>query len=282
MAKHFTTQSQIATLRWLGSEAMYLDTPNVSPCAHMVIGRYGGRSSSGAHKNEDGAFICCAQDASWEVAALIDGHYSPQSTSLLLDLFTDQQDMIASLMQQPIETAFISLQQIIYQQLSSPAFRERCRTIRGEASCLICARKERFLWWLCIGDCVLYLLHPELARLGQFALNQRSFFEWVGRSNIFDLPIPCYATGIRELRGGRNRILLLTDGLLEFGQHPFENPWYLYDHFTRKREVRDIDLRPLARTALERVHEEGGLDSATLLLWDIENPQSPTWASSPA
>lgn len=280
--KQPTAQPQITTLRWLGSETMYLDTPNVSTCAHITIGRYGGRVAAGANKNEDGAFICCAQDASWEVAALIDGHYTAQSTGLLLDLFMSQQSTIATIMQQPVATAFLSLQQHIYQQLSAPDFRERCRAIRGEASCIICARKEQFLWWLCIGDCVLYLLHPELATLGQFALNQRSFFEWVGRSNIFDLPIPCYTTGIRELRAGRNRILLLTDGLLEFGKYPFTNPWYLYDHFTHRREVRNLDLRPLVRTALERVHEEGGRDSATVLLWDWENPHPPTRASDPA
>ncbi|GHO68967.1 protein phosphatase [Ktedonobacter sp. SOSP1-52] len=272
--KRLLAQKPVESLRWLGSEAMYLDTPNVTTCGHVTIGRYGGRTSSGAHKNEDGAFLCCAGNSSWEFAALIDGHTTAQSTELLVNLFADMQETVNSLMRQPVATAFPALQQQIHQALSAPAFVKRCRSLQGEASCLVCARKEQFLWWLCIGDCVVYLLHPDLARLGQFALNRRSFFEWVGHVNTFDLPIPCYATGTRQLRPGRNRILMLTDGLLEFGQHPFENPWYLYDHFTQKRQVGPLDLRPLARDSLTRVHEEGGLDSATLLLWDCETPQA--------
>ena len=44
-----------------------------------------------------------------------------------------------------------------------------------------------------------------------------SFYEWIGNVNTFDLPVPCYSTGIRELRNGKNRIVMVTDGVLECG-----------------------------------------------------------------
>lgn len=75
-----------------------------------------------------------------------------------------------------------------------------------------------------VGDCVLYLFHPDYAKFDQYAVNQRSFFEWIGEVNSFSEPVPCYTTGIKRLRQGRNLILALTDGVLEFGNRPFQNP----------------------------------------------------------
>jgi len=51
--------------------------------------------------------------------------------------------------------------------------------------------------------------------MGQFAVNQRSFFGWVGRTHTFVDDVPCYATGSKRLRDGRNVVLLATDGLFE-------------------------------------------------------------------
>lgn len=69
-------------------------------------------------------------------------------------------------------------------------------------------KKEQYLWWMYIGDNLVYLFHPELIELNQFALNQRQFYEWVGKVNTFDLDIPCYTTGTRLLREGQNYIYL--------------------------------------------------------------------------
>jgi serine/threonine protein phosphatase PrpC len=134
-------------------------------------------------------------------------------------------------------------------------------------------RRAQFLWWLSIGDCVAYLFHPELARLGQFALNQRQYFEWIGRVNTFELPVPCYTTGVRELRGGRNVLLLATDGLLECGTRPFEEPRTLYrTFFAQPGAIPDLAARVAA--LLGRVHRERGRDSATVIAWVCENPHA--------
>ena len=47
--------------------------------------------------------------------------------------------------------------------------------IKGETACLLCVRKENYIWWLSIGDCLVYVFHEELHKLGQYALNQRHF-----------------------------------------------------------------------------------------------------------
>lgn len=124
-------------------------------------------------------------------------------------------------------------------------------------------RKGRYLWWLNIGDCTLYLLNEEYARLGQYAVNQRSFFEWVGEVNTFDQTVPCYSTGVKPLREGRNVILAVTDGILEFGEHPFETPEVLYNSVFSSE-----DIQKQVRDVLGIVHSSKGADSATIIAWN--------------
>ncbi|GCE47872.1 serine/threonine protein phosphatase PrpC [Thermosporothrix hazakensis] len=274
-----SSQSSLATYRWSGSAKLYLDTPAISTCEQVVVGCYGGNTKAGAQKNEDGALVWCDKEQNWEFALIVDAHYTPQSADLLLDAIESIQPAIVEALTQPISTAFFSLQQHIVTLLGSPAFLKRCREVIGEASCLFCARKDRFLWWLNIGDCVLYLLHPELAYMGQIPLNQRSFFEWVGRTNTFELPVPCFSSGIKELRFGWNRILLVTDGLLEYGSRPYDNPFRLYQAFTDRQEVRETNLSALVQHALKRVHKEKGRDSATIIVWDYYNRQGATYSA---
>jgi serine/threonine protein phosphatase PrpC len=233
----------------------------------VVIGCYGGCSGAGAVHNEDGALVWCASDGSWEFALLLDAHASVESADLVLEVVEGAEPAIASALSQPVDAAFAALQACVLALLRSPDFRARCRSVQGETACLICARKSRFLWWLSVGDCVLYLFHPELAALGQLALNQRSFFEWIGRANSLDLPVPCYTSGTRELRGGENRILMTTDGLLECGSRPFEDPRELYALFTSTEQGGELDHETGVRAALARVREQQGRDSATLIAW---------------
>ena len=183
----------IAAWSWVGSQNPHLDQPAIALCERVVIGCYGGCTAAHADKNEDGALIWCADDGSWEFAALLDGHNSAESVELVVSVLEEEVATLQELLCLPVETVFTSLHQFLLSLFSSPAFRARCRQVRGETACLICVRKDQFLWWLCIGDCPVYLLHPDQARLKQFALNQRSFFEWVGQVNTFALLVACYA-----------------------------------------------------------------------------------------
>jgi serine/threonine protein phosphatase PrpC len=248
---------------WLGSDSMCLDDPNVAACGDVVIGRYGGSKENGAIKNEDGALVFYSND--WEFAAILDAHYTAQSASLVLEKLQEQQGRVSDILVQPVAHAFPLLHKHMFDLFNSSSFRTDARRIYGETAVLMCARKGRFVWWFCIGDCMVYLLHPELAALGQYALNQRSFYEWVGHVNTFELPIPCYSSGVRELRGGENTIVMITDGLLEYNSSLFQNSDYLYQHFTAKD-----DLQESIHNSLEQVHDGKGVNSATIIAWKCE------------
>jgi Protein phosphatase 2C len=261
----------VREFRWLGADDMHLDGPAVYACGPLAIGVYGGNTRAGADKNEDAAFALCAQGGAWEFAAVIDAHYSADSARLLLRALSDGQEAMAACLSRPLHEAFGSLQQHLLSTFTSEEFRAACSRAVGEASCLVVARKSGFLWWLSVGDCVGYLLHPRLARLGQLALNQRSFYEWIGSRNTFDLPVPCYTTGTKQLAPGRNVIALTTDGLLEFGKRPFENPQHLYNAITTSER----SLSENVRYALNTVHRDRGRDSATIIAWEHVQPEEP-------
>lgn len=42
---------------WVGSQAHFVDTPDVLQLGKIVVGRYGGNSSAGQYKNEDGCLV---------------------------------------------------------------------------------------------------------------------------------------------------------------------------------------------------------------------------------
>ena len=77
-------ESRVVTFRWVGSEEAYLDQPSLAECGSSIIGRYGGRTEAGAHKNEDGALVWCDAGRAWEFAALLDAHFSAESAELIL------------------------------------------------------------------------------------------------------------------------------------------------------------------------------------------------------
>src|SRR5439155_441804 len=155
-----------------GSVSSYLDTPFVTGSGRVVVGCYGGHTGTGADKNEDGALAWCDDEEGWEFAALMDAHGSAESAALVLSAIQAEEQAITQRLSKSVEEAFADLQCHLISLFRSDQFRSRCREIRGETACLICARKAQFLWWLSIGDCVVYLFHAELAALGQFALNQ--------------------------------------------------------------------------------------------------------------
>jgi hypothetical protein len=259
----------IHSFYWLGADKPCLDTPTVNVIHNMVVGCHGGNSAAGAFKNEDAALVWSApRDAGqegWEFAVLLDAHFSPQSAALVLTWIEAEKTALVARLSQPIETAFTALHSHLLGIFTSVEFRNQCSATVGEASCLICARRGRYLWWMLIGDCMLFLLHPELANLGQTALTQRNFFEWVGQRNTFDLAVPCYSTGVRELQAGRNCIVMTTDGLLEYGRRPFEAPLYIYNFF-----YYGGDLETAVGNALAKVHKEHGEDSTTIIAWNGE------------
>lgn len=255
--------SPIMSFRWVGSTDAYLDRPTVAECGNVVIGRHGGRTASGAHTNEDGALVWIDPGGAWELAALLDAHYSAESAELILATLAAERPRLVAALALPLAAAFERLQATLLAIFADAVFRARCRGVQGEASCLIVARRGAYLWWFSVGDCLGYLLHPETARLGEFVLNQRVFFQWIGQHNTFDEPVPCFATGTQRLYPGEALIALSTDGV-------FETIPAFYDEPARLLGTLDGGGKPLAygmSEVLAVVHDARGRDSATMIAW---------------
>jgi serine/threonine protein phosphatase PrpC len=196
------------------------------------------------------------------------------SADAVLTLVEDIKGDLLKAFDLPIERTFASLQASIVQAFKSEDFLSKCQYLHGETACLICAQKGKYLWWFSVGDCVVYLLNSELVQLGQYALNQRQFFEWIGRVNTFSSPVPSFTVGVRDLRGGPNHILMTTDGLLEFGNRPFEDPRILEEVVSSASSCKTA-----VQELLERVVEGEGRDSATVISWRYNNTEPITYPS---
>ena len=144
-------------------------------------------------------------------------------------------------------------------------FIEESKKLNGETAFLVVFQKNNYLWWLSVGDNSLYLFHPEFSELGQYKLNERIFYQWIGQKNSIDLEIPCYTQSTIELRQGKNTIVMLTDGVLEFEGRPFEDSSKLYSIFN---QYKNIDA---TEKVLESVQESFGIDNATMVSWNVQN-----------
>ncbi|NUT37402.1 MAG: protein phosphatase 2C domain-containing protein [Hamadaea sp.] len=249
-------------MRWAGADGQSLDRPQVVAHGPMVLGRYGGRVDAGAHKNEDAAFLL--HGPGWEFAVVADGHAGADSAALAVTLLEADTELPA-LLDLPVEEALGAVRTHLVELLLSADTSH----LTGETAVLAVARKDRFALWVCVGDCVAYALHPELHRLGQHALNQRAFFEWFGRVDSLRLPVPSFATGVHALRPGRTRLALVTDGLLEFGPRVYADGAHLF------ADLYDGEVVDGVQQLLQAVHDGRGVDSATVVAWDVEAGPTP-------
>lgn len=249
---------------WLGSHQPYLDEVIIKTIGNIHIGTFGGSTNRGANKNEDALFVLQGEGAAWTLSALLDAHNSSQSAALIIELLrTNKNDLITVCNS---DNAFLELEPFFLKLFTDPEFKERCNNVTGETSCLLCFQRGEFLWWFSIGDCMAFLFHPELVKFKQYGLNQRQFFEWIGQVNTFDLAIPCYTVGRRQLRKGTNYIVLLTDGVMDTRDELFTNPHKLYETI-----VKADHLKKGLRTILDYLVNQGARDSATLICWEFFN-----------
>lgn len=221
-------------LLWTGAAEPFLGQPSTIRVGHMVLGRNGGPGG----RNEDAAYLRPGQD--WEYAVVADGHGGSDSSALAVGTLADVTDPAS----------------IVPALLAADT-----SNLTGETAVLTVVRRGSFLHWLSIGDCGAYALHPELAALGQYALNQRSFYEWFGRVDSLRLDVPCYSSGVHALRPGRTRIVLLTDGALD----AFD-PAAFYDG----------DVADRVGEVMRAVTD----DSATVVAWDVVAGATIMWPSA--
>lgn len=260
---------------WVGNQYAFLDNPDTNTVGHVVIGRYGGTTSAGATMNEDGALVWTDASATWELVLLLDAHATAESAALVIAAISSLEDRLLQIISRDPASAFAGIEQLVVELFQSESFRRRCRETSGETACLLCVRKAQYLWWFNVGDNMLFVIHPDLLALGQTMLNQRNFYEWIGNANTFDLDVPCYSVGVRELRRGENTVVVTTDGILTTENNPNRRMSQLF----RDRNGDSTDLSRQVRHLLNSIQDDGGRDSATVIAWTYTNPKSATMPS---
>ena len=109
----------------------------------------------------------------------------------------------------------------------------------------------------------------------QYQLNQRNFYEWIGNVNTFELDVPCYSTGRRELRKGMNQLFMTTDGLTECPQITFDNPKDIMKVFDHSQSPHDSVWQ-----LLKAIETKGVRDSTTIVSWTVDVDQHATEPSN--
>lgn len=247
---------------WIGSEKDYIDDIEVQSIGRVTVGLFGGNSSAGQYKNEDGCIVWTGED--WEFAAILDAHYSAESAELIIRTLEEYEHELMGLISKP---GFHHVQEKLLAIFQSDKFLDQCKMVKGETACLFCIRKDNYLWWLSVGDCVVYVFHPDFIALNQFQLNQRQFYEWIGQVNTFEKAVPCLTSGIRELRKGGNHIFMTTDGLLECPEEPFSNPMDLVNILDANQVEAAFSL------ILNKIEECNVRDSTTMIGWTVDISQ---------
>lgn len=253
----------ISEFSWVGSQTNYVDNISINNINRISVGCFGGNSVAGQYQNEDGCLIWSDDNGDWEFVVILDAHNSVESAEIVIKQFSMNKTKIQELLALSYEKVLLRLEGVILNLFQDEQFLSKCRKVSGETACLIVLRKDKHLWWFSIGDCISYLFHPELANLGQYQINQRQFYEWVGQVNTFDQIVPCYSRGIRELRKGINRVLLTTDGLVECPNEPFSNPEEIYN-VMKNHQVNDG-----IKALLQTIKDNNVRDSTTIISWDV-------------
>lgn len=254
---------KLQEFKWVGSQESFVDQPSMIELGNIVIGRYGGNSSAGQYKNEDGCFILTDPEQDWEFAILLDAHNSAESAELIVEAFSQKKSEVQESLSLSSNPAFRCLEHLTLNLFQSEEFLKACQRIQGETACLIVARKGKYCWWFSVGDCLFYLHHPELASLGQYQVNQRHFYEWIGQVNTFSQAVPCLSSGTKELRKGLNHLIMTTDGLVECPGEPYIEPKAIFNEFSHSSNKDGV------RKLLKRIQDNNVRDSTTIVSWFV-------------
>jgi serine/threonine protein phosphatase PrpC len=255
---------------WVGNQESFVDQPSTIELGNIAIGRYGGNSSAGQYKNEDGCFLMLDPVQDWEFVILLDAHNSAESAELIVEAFSQKKEKVRESLSLSANEAFRNLERLALNLFQSEEFLEACQKVEGETACLIVARKGKYCWWFSVGDCLFYLHHPELASLGQYQVNQRHFYEWIGQVNTFNQAVPCFSSGTKELRKGVNHLIMTTDGLVECPGEPYIEPRAIFNEFSHSSNKAGV------RNLLKRIKDNNVRDSTTIVSWMVVNNEEST------
>ncbi len=266
---------KIDGITWVGSEDPYIDRFDVLSVQPIVLGRFGGNAAAGQTKNEDGCLIWFNGEEEWEFVMVLDAHHSAESAELVIEYIGKNKEIFTSLLAGKVSVElFKGIEKALLELLQAESFLKACRDTKGETALLIAVRKGKYLYWFSVGDCLLYVFHPELAAFGQYQINQRQFYEWIGQVNTFEQLVPGFSSGVRELRQGENQLLLTTDGLVECPGQVFVEPKSISQVFKNATIAEGVNA---LLTAIQKNHVR---DSTTVVSWNVNIGEPASYASN--
>ncbi|PEB50801.1 hypothetical protein CON65_09025 [Bacillus pseudomycoides] len=254
---------EVNTFKWISHEKMYLDQIHVEKCGPLSVGVYGGNQESDAYERGDAVLAWWDPQLEFEFVMIFDAHHKTKNIHYIIEAISARKEKLQELFSYPIHLAFHHTHMYLLALFTDELFIEKCEQENGELACLICLRKGEFLYWLSVGDCFAYLFHPERGKNGKGRLNQRKYYECIGRRNIFAANTPCFTSGVRGLERGMNHIVMATDGILECNKQTFEDDQTLFDAL---HDGEFLQIEP----ALANVLEWKGRDCATIIGWSID------------
>ncbi|MEH7458333.1 protein phosphatase 2C domain-containing protein [Bacillus sp. JJ1127] len=254
---------EVNTFKWISHEKMYLDQIHVEKCGPLSVGVYGGNQESDAYERGDAVLAWWDPQLEFEFVMIFDAHHKTKNIHYIIEAISERKEKLQELFSYPIHLAFHHTHMYLLALFTDELFIEKCGQENGELACLICLRKGEFLYWLSVGDCFAYLFHPERGKNGKGRLNQRKYYECIGRRNVFAANTPCFTSGVRGLERGMNHIVMATDGILECDKQTFENDQSLFDAL---HDGEFLQIEPV----LANVLEWKGRDCATIIGWSID------------
>lgn len=248
------------TFKWLGDEKAYLNEIHIEKLGPLSIGLYDGNT------NEDAVLAWYDPHGSWEFVMIFDAEHTIERAKFIIDIICERKEKLLQLFSYPNHLVFHHTHMYLLSLFTDETFIKKSEKMPEQTDCLICFRKDQFVYWLSVGECFIYLFQQESQQCKQGRLNEQQFYERIGRPNIFAAATPCFTSGVRELQRGTNHIVIATDKIVECREQIFEDDRLFYQSLYAEGTLN-------IKRVLEEVDSWKEAGSATIISWsvDIEN-----------
>ena len=248
----------VHTFKWIGDEKAYLNDIHVEELGPLSIGLYGGNSKVSAVKNEDAVLAWCDPQGTWEFVMIFDAKQTIERAKFIIDIICERKEKLLQLFSYPNHLAFHHTHMYLLALFTDETCIEESEKMSGQTDCLICLRKDQFVYWLSVGECFIYLFQPESQQCKQGRLNEQQFYERIGRRNVFAAATPCFTSGVRELQNGTNHLVVATDGITTCGERMFKDAHFLYQPLLNVESI------------LEKINAGKEPNSAAIIGWTVD------------
>lgn len=242
----------VHTFKWIGNEKAYLNEIHVEKLGPLSIGLYGGNT------NEEAVLAWCDPQGTWEFAMIFDAEHTIERAKFIIDIICERKEKLLRLFSYPNHLVFHHTHMYLLSLFTDETFVEESEKVQGTTDCLICLRKDKFVYWLSVGECFLYLFQPESGQCKQGRLNEQQFYERIGRRNVFAAATPCFTSGVRELQKGTNHLVVVTDGIIACGERIFKDEQFLNQSLLN------------AESIIEKINVWREPKSAAIIGWTVD------------